>query len=171
MDAESTKYSPMENAAALLAFTPSMEFVDSVSGIRFMTRVLAFAESLALKTPFTTLPPELVFASLSTSSSATDLAVLVPLTPPTMQLLKLVFVIQDIYSTWDFALLPATHTSNTLMEVVDADQATISSVIPAVSVLPFRYMTPLTEYAGVHVKLMKCGIQLLESAAVPPHIT
>ena len=67
LDVESTKFSRMVNAAANPDSIPLMEFVESVHGMKFMTKVLEFAEFLVTQEESSTSARKPVFVFLNTS--------------------------------------------------------------------------------------------------------
>jgi hypothetical protein len=111
-DVESTRFSTTVNAAALLDTTQLMEFADSAIGIKYMIKVLESAEFLVTPSAFSISALKVVSAYLNIISFPTVLAELALSTLNIPQLLKPVSAMQDLSSTSDSALPPATPTNS-----------------------------------------------------------
>lgn len=107
------KSSPMDNAAALLDTTQSMEFVDNAIGMKFMIKVLESAEFLVMLEESSISPVNHAFVFLNTSILLMELVESVLFNQPMILPPRNASVMMDSSRTSVSALLPAILMKNT----------------------------------------------------------
>lgn len=171
VDADSMRFLRMDNAAARLDSTQSMESADNACGMKFMTKDSESAEFPAIPRESMTSALENAFAYLNTSKWTMELAISAQFTPLMILSQRPASASQDTLKILDFAPLPAMLMKSMSTVNASAKKVTILLDILADFALQLKFMIPPIESATAHAKSMKFGILLLELAAACLDIT